>query len=159
MTKDQLLNLKAAADAQLKVLKNLPGEGDLSLIILKGHLLIEELLFALVSSAAKDASAIKSAGLSYYQLVWIAKALFEDDRLSPFWDAMLKLNTLRNTLAHQLEPRDLSEKLRLFSLAGSGGKAEAVDLVLSNPVAVMVSSIETICGMLTGLILNQSSST
>ena len=144
-------------DAKLRVMKHLPKQGDLSLIILKGHLLIEELLFALVSSAAKDPAAIKSANLSYYGLASVAKALFYESRVGPVWDAMFELNKLRNTLAHNLEPPDLNEKLKRFGVVGSGGHAEAGNLVLSDPEGVMVSSIEVMCGVLIGLISSQSS--
>lgn len=150
-------SLEKAADAKLRVIKHLRKQDDLSLIILKGHLLIEELLFTLVSSAAKDPSAIKSAKLGYYELASVAKALFYESRVGPIWGAIFELNKLRNTLVHDLEPPNLNEKLKRFGVVGSGGHAQAGDLVLSDPADVMVSSIEVMCGFLIGLISSQSS--
>lgn len=150
-------NLISYADAQLRVLKHLPNKGDLSLIILKGHLLIEELLFALVSSAAKDPSAIKSGKLNYYQLASVAKALFYEKHVGPVWDAIFELNALRNTLVHNLEPQDLDKKLMKFGIVGYGREASAANLVLSNPAGVMANNIETMCGVLTALIMMSQS--
>jgi hypothetical protein len=146
-----------AAEAKLRVIKHLPKDGDLSLIILKGHLLIEELLFALVSSAARDPSAIASARLGYYELASVAKALFYEKRMGPVWGAMFELNKLRNTFAHNLEPPDLKEKLQRFAAVGSGGHAKAAALLASDPVGVMVNSIEVMCGVLIGLLSSRSS--
>ena|SRR5579863_1649585 len=159
------MSLEKAVDAKLRVMKHLPEKGDLSLIILKGHLLIEELLFALVSSAAKDPEAIKSAKLSYYQLASVAKALYYENRLekrlekrqSAIWGAIFELNNLRNTLAHNLEPQDLNKKLKRFGVVGSGGHTESGDKVVSDPEGQMVGSIEFMCGALIGLILSKSS--
>ncbi len=52
--------LRRAANARLRVLQHLPDDGDLSLIVLKGHLLIEELLVTLVCAHVKHAEAIDS---------------------------------------------------------------------------------------------------
>jgi hypothetical protein len=73
------------------------------------------------------------------------------------WDAIFELNTLRNTLAHNLEPRDLDSKLRRFGHAGSGGHPEAGHLVVDEPERVMAESIEVICGALSGMIVSRSS--
>jgi len=80
--------LQQAVDAKLRVMKHLPRDGDLSLIILKGHLLIEELLFALVRSAVRHPEAITSANLSFYNVASMAKALFYEARLGEVWDAI-----------------------------------------------------------------------
>ena len=149
--------LQQAVDAKLRVMKHLPQDGELSLIVLKDHLLVEELLFILVQSAVKYPEAINSANLSFYNLASIAKALFYEGRLGPVWDAIFELNTLRNTLAHNLEPPDLEKKLRRFGQAGSGGHAEAGNLVVSEPQSVMGDSIAVICGVLIGFILSRSS--
>lgn len=145
-------NYSSYAEVQLKILKHLPYDGDLSLIVLKGHLLIEELLFALVSSAAKYPPAITSGKLQYFQLASVAKALFYEGHLGPVWDAIFELNALRNTLAHNLEPEDLDRKLKKFGIIGTGGNTDAGNLVLSKPPVVIGSSIEVICGVLVALI-------
>ena len=155
MNMEDRSNLEKAAKEKLRVIKHLPKEGDLSLIILKGHLLIEELLFALVSSAAKDPSAITSAKLGFYELASVAKALFYENHVGPVWGAIYELNKLRNTLVHNLEPPDLKEKLKRFGVVGSGGHAIAGELVVSDPAGVMVSSIEVMCGVLIALISSQ----
>lgn len=152
-----LTTLQQAVDAKLRVLKYLPHEGDLSVIVLKGHLLVEELLFILVQSAVKYPEAIKSAHLGYYKLALIAKALFYEDRIRPVWDAIFELNAIRNTLAHNLDPPDLEEKLRRFGHVCSGGHPEAETMLLADPQNVMANTIECMCGGLMGLLVSRSS--
>lgn len=144
--------LKEAVDAKLRVMKHLPQQGDLSLIVLKGHLLIEEILFAIVESSVKYPDAIRSANLRYYTLASIAKALSYEDRAAPIWDAVFVLNALRNTFAHNLEPRDLEDKLRQFGRALSGGSPEGERLAVADPEGQIVASIEFMCGYLSGMI-------
>jgi len=152
-------SLQQAVNAKLRVVKHLPPDGDLSLIVLKGHLLVEELLFILVRSAVKYTEAISAANLSFYNLASIAKALFYEGHLGPVWDAIFELNTLRNTLAHNLEPPDLEKKLRCFGQVGSGGHAVAGNLVLSDPQSVIGNSIAVICGVLIDFISRSSEGT
>jgi hypothetical protein len=144
-------DLHRSADAMLRVLRHLPKEGYLSLIVLKGHLLIEKLLFYLVTVGVKHPGALESGNLSFYTLASVAKALYFEERFAQFWDAVFQLNTLRNRLAHNLAPADLNDKLRRFALAASGGNEKAADQVLAEPEKQMVGAIEVMCGFFIGL--------
>jgi hypothetical protein len=144
--------LKQVVGAKLRVMKHLSQQGDLSLIVLKGHLIVEELLFTVVTSAVRYPEALTSANLSFYQLASVAKAFFYEDSVAPIWDAIFELNKLRNALAHNLDLPDLENRLRRFGRVGSGGNAEAGDLVVAHPASVMAGSIEFMCGVLAGLI-------
>ena len=99
------------------------------LLILKGHLVIEEALNAAVARKLPHPEHLKKARLSFYQLVHVAKTMFDltapntilDREVAEVWDAMLALNKIRNELAHQVSPEDLDlskELRRLFSVVG-----------------------------------------
>ena len=143
--------LQDVVTAKLRVLKHLPT-GDLSMIVLKGHLLIEELLHAIVSSRTKNPQSVLDARLSFFQLGQIAKALTYEQRFEPIWDAIFALNSLRNTFAHTLDTPDLDKKLCAFARAAAPNhQAEAENLVRTNPEKQIGDGIEFMCGALSVL--------
>jgi hypothetical protein len=91
------------------------AEGDLTLTVLKGHLLIEEQLRALLIAASKSPAAIDEANLRFSQMLSLVKALYNDDSLTRIWNAIKALNSLRNQLAHRLEPRDVERRVTEFA--------------------------------------------
>jgi hypothetical protein len=99
----------------------------------------------------KHPEAIDSANLSFYTLACLAKALCFEERFKELWEAVFKLNALRNSLAHDLEPAEHERKLRAFALAGSGEDKRAEDQILKAPGTTMVNSISVMCGFLIGL--------
>jgi hypothetical protein len=148
---DMRASIEQLVDAKLRVLKHLPEDGDLSLTVLKGHLLVEELLSVLVQSAVKYPRAIEEANLGFYQLASMAKALvYEEGDLGSIWDSIFALNQLRNSLAHNLEPPDLEKRLRRFFGGDSGGPPEADKFVAAEAQRPMRDMIAMICGVLMG---------
>jgi hypothetical protein len=87
---------------------------DITLIVLKGHLLIEEEMFLLVRSCAVRPKALNEIRLTFHQLAGLAEALSKRRDTDWIWQAIRRLNTLRNALAHQLEPADLSKRIDGF---------------------------------------------
>jgi len=149
--------LKQTVDTQLRLMDHLRVEEDLSLIVLKGHLVVEEILFNAVVSALKYPEALKSANLSFYKLACLAKALFYEDRHAPIWDTIFELNKLRNALAHNLELPDLDNRLRQFDRFAGGGNPKAGDVLAADPGCAMIVSITLICCALTDLISPRTS--
>ncbi len=95
----------------LRLIKYLPHGNDIDLIILKGHLLVEEQLIQLVKSKVKFPAAIANVNFGFYHLLCFAKALAYQSEFDWAWEALRKLNTIRNDLAHHLEPPTLLQKL------------------------------------------------
>lgn len=96
-----------------------PG-ADLQMILLKVHLLIEEELQAFIDRSVRDASLLTKARFTFAQRLILAEALHSDPncfRYGWVWEAARDLNALRNQMAHNLEPKDFSN--RLASLAKS----------------------------------------
>jgi len=144
-------HLQEVVATKLKVLKHLPT-GDLSLIVLKGHLLIEELLHDVVANRTKNRQSVIDARLGFFQLAQIAKALTYEKGFDPIWEAIFALNSLRNTFAHTLDTPDLEKKLRAFARAAApNNQAEAEKLVLADPEKQIGDGIEFMCGALSAL--------
>ena len=113
INRSELLNklLKQQEDEWKRYESLLPKSADIELIILKGHLIIEDMLKALIISFCNYPAHINSARLSFSQAYHVARALqkFPEDKF--LWQAIALLNKLRNMLAHKLEPCDLEENI------------------------------------------------
>jgi len=138
-------------EMKMRIIKHLPYDGDIETIILKGHLLIEEVLNVLLRSVSVNSSAMSAANLSFYKLASVAKAIFYEDRMSMIWEAIFEINSLRNALAHKLEIPDWNQRLEKFALVASEGADDAKQLMLENPERQMTGCIEFICGALVGI--------
>src|ERR1700690_952741 len=82
---------------------------DLSLIILRGHLLIEEQLELFLTLAARAPDELKEARLTYAQKLQLVRAFSGiKDEIFEFAAA---INKVRNYLAHRLEVDDLPTRI------------------------------------------------
>ena len=88
----------------------MPDVDDVSLIVLKGHLLIEEMLFELGSLALEHPEHLSK--LSFHQLACLVHALVAEKPDDKCWELILQINSLRNRLAHKLEPPDLDQQIK-----------------------------------------------
>lgn len=100
--------------------RHMSGLEDPVLVTLKGHLLVEELLEALIRLKCRAPEHLKHARLGFYQKAALARALIgsshENGLILPesFWPLVLSLNELRNDLAHQLESSKRIERIERF---------------------------------------------
>jgi hypothetical protein len=86
---------------------------DFTLVVLKGHLLLEESVNRLLAALLHKPEAIEDANLRFYQKLCLIRALTplgSDPRL----DAAEKLNTIRNRLAHHLDYPQIEAQARDF---------------------------------------------
>lgn len=93
----------------------LDNVSDVVTLILKGHLLIEEAMYAAVQSKFPRPQHLLDANLRFAQLHSIAKGLFFTDENAPVWDAIQTFNSVRNRLAHNLEPSISTSELKTIS--------------------------------------------
>lgn len=94
-----------------------PASNDPTHLVLKAHLLAEEVLYRFVEGKTNRPEALREARLGFAQLVALSRALHlysNEDWWG--WSALKKLNSLRNLLAHNLEPKDLQDKVVDFSV-------------------------------------------
>jgi len=101
---------------------------DGTLLVMKGHLLIEEALYRMVYTKLLQPEFLNKANLRFSQLLHIARALYPDDEVpAAVWEMVEALNTLRNRLAHHLEPSDLRSLLLKFTEIKPPPKVASVD--------------------------------
>ncbi|KFX63846.1 hypothetical protein KBK24_0119300 [Burkholderia sp. K24] len=106
-------------DAFRKFLKLLPHGKDIELIVLKAHLLIEEQIHLIVRRHLRNPDALGK--LSCDKAISLAQALHPPGHDPSIWDAVRKLNILRNEIAHQLDSVKRQEKMDALVLSFPGG--------------------------------------
>ena len=79
---------------------------DETLIVLKGHLLLEDLMREYCASKVKNESALEEARLTFRQVLGLTQAFMPYQSDSWVWKALTKINQIRNRLAHNLSPKD-----------------------------------------------------
>ena len=125
----------------------LDGIKDGTLLTLKAHLLLEEALFSAVCAKCINPEHIEKADLSFYRQLQIARALYavpsDDEKKKTandtFWDASEALNTLRNRLAHNLEPKSLGPILKRLYVRELGDGESLSDPEIFNQLSITVS--------------------
>ena len=104
-----------AFDTLERFIKHLPLNGtDRVVVVLKGHLLVEELLREYVNNHFENAEILKDARLTFHQYLCLSRGFSVDESNEKLWTSIEKLNTLRNKLAHSLEPKDIETKCQEF---------------------------------------------
>lgn len=99
-----------------KFLTWFPRNNDPYLILLKGHLLIEEILNELLAMQLPHAEALfgsKGASLNFHQTTCMVEAITPQSPAAPWvWVAVKKLNKIRNYVAHKLNPLGIEHKTK-----------------------------------------------
>ena len=85
---------------------------DIVLVVLKGHLLIEESLMAIIRKFVPHGEFIDEAKLGFYQKVQVARSLSWDEHRNEMWSLALGLNRVRNDMAHALEHPKVAAHIR-----------------------------------------------
>jgi hypothetical protein len=96
------MNAKRIAEAIESFKTHLGSIDELSLVVLKGHLIIEEYLERIISRFVFHADKLESARFTFAQKVAIARSISLDEYDNSMWELILAINALRNDLAHTL---------------------------------------------------------
>lgn len=91
--------------------RHMPETDDLACIVLKGHLLVEEMLFHLAYLNLPHPHYLEDAKLGFFKLVGVVRAAIQDKSENAYWRLILELNSFRNKFAHNLDPPDLQNAL------------------------------------------------
>jgi hypothetical protein len=106
------MNYAAKDKSWKRISRLLPARGDFTLIVLKGHLLIEEQLSAIIVSQCRRPVRIEEVRLSFIQKLRMVDALtesFSDSEIS--LNAIERLNAVRNKMAHNTDVHDMNQKI------------------------------------------------
>ena len=80
--------------------------------ILRAHLAFEEMLRDYIDRKVKHPSALKGSRLNFSQILSISMALSQNiEPTSWHWTALNKLNKVRNSLSHEIEPLSISNEV------------------------------------------------
>lgn len=110
---DRLWASREERDSRLSEI--LKSEDDLISIVLRGHLVVEELLYSAVAAHCVTPDYLSKANLRFRQLMALLRALEKLPTFSDWmWRSLSELNSLRNALAHQLESVDLNARVDRF---------------------------------------------
>jgi hypothetical protein len=119
--------------------EHMPGGGDMTLVILKGHLLIEEQVALLIENRIPKPEALRRAKLTSEQQLCLAEALVDETTLGGndqwLWPALKKLNKLRNDIAHKLSKSGIGDSIadfvrRVPNKMGSGNVCDDFEFAL-----------------------------
>jgi len=100
------------ADRVQEHINSLPDTTDIILIILKGHLLIEEEMNRMIEIVFQKPQHILKKNFSFYKKLCVLRAKnTQTGNCRGLWDIIETINNIRNNIAHHLSPRDLSSKL------------------------------------------------
>jgi hypothetical protein len=94
-----------------KLKAHLPMAKDPTTVILRGHLLVEELLDEIISVNLKEPTAVKDARLTFYQKMRLAQGFIGIGAQEFTWKPIEELNKLRNQVGHKLPDTALISKL------------------------------------------------
>lgn len=90
-------------DVLAKCKRYLAQGDDLTVITLKGHLLIEEELGSIIAGFLPNPQATRKANLTFYTKTVLAQAICWRRPEDEMWSLIFAINSLRNDLAYRLE--------------------------------------------------------
>jgi hypothetical protein len=103
-----------------EVLQEIPESEDITIITLKAHLVIEQLLIQMMKVAAIDPEPIAElTRLQFSSRVLLVQSLMpksvvDSARHERIWALVKKLGKIRNDIAHQLRPKNLETEILGF---------------------------------------------
>ena len=105
-----------------RFIEHFPLNGDLLSKVLRGHLLVEEVLNDIFKSLLhypEDLSGNSGTRLDCHQVICLTSAMckegyFTKERLDHMWVSVKKLNSLRNHLAHKIPRSEVTHKVDDF---------------------------------------------
>ncbi|MEC8963732.1 MAG: hypothetical protein VX649_02850 [Pseudomonadota bacterium] len=96
-------------DIQNKFSEEVKYVDDSAQILLKGHLVAEDLMNQALEAFVLHVEHIENAKLQFHQKLELCKAISVNDNNNNMWNLIKKINVLRNALSHSLDP-DRREK-------------------------------------------------
>lgn len=139
-------------DFEKLIQENLQSLEDVELILLKGHLVIEQLLTELLEQNLEEPERLKSINLMFYKKLEIYLAISGNSIISKNLEAVLKdLNLLRNKLAHDLKHPQFDQLLNEWVQHASRERIDDPD----NPEVIkqqLIVAISYISAFLSGAV-------
>jgi hypothetical protein len=102
-----------------EALKEMPSVNDLTLVAIKGHLIVECIINKIVASHCQTPEYLDKARLTFSQLTYLAQSLIIIPSPKQIFPAIHNLNRLRNQLAHNIDSGRVDELARKFVVSSN----------------------------------------
>lgn len=122
------IELETIIKEMLEYAKHLPGDEQIpeEVLVLKGHLLIERQLMALIECKAIKPVALRNSRLTFKNKLHIVEAIY-GDLPSVTWRHLHDLNSIRNSMAHELEDELVAPRINKFIESVGGENLQYVE--------------------------------
>jgi hypothetical protein len=84
---------------------------DVAQIVLKGHLVMEELMTASIETFLLHGEFVEPSRLQFHQKLQLCRAMSVSDHNNDMWNLIASINTLRNHLSHSLDPTERAKRV------------------------------------------------
>jgi hypothetical protein len=84
---------------------------DVAQVILKGHLVMEEIMTDSIKSFVHHGELIENCRLQFHQKLQLCKAMSVSDQNNEMWSLISSINSLRNHLSHSLDLADRHKRI------------------------------------------------
>ena len=135
MEEDYVKN--GVTDRIVRFVRKLPHKDNPDLVILKGHLLLEEALKDYLRAVLPNPEALDMKKFGYWEVCNFSAALYKGP-FSWLWNPLRELNAIRNQLAHHLDPKDFDARIERFITSISKGW---IDPGLVNDLPLAISAL------------------
>lgn len=102
----------------LRFIKHLPSDAGKDLIVLKGHLLIEELMSEIIIVHLSKSNPLEirlDRNMMFNNKLNLCWALIGNKLNAEFWVCIKEFNSIRNSMSHSLEPKNIEDRLEKLS--------------------------------------------
>ncbi len=100
------------SDIEKRFVEQIRCVDDLAQIVLKGHLVMEEVMTEALGRFVLNPEFIESARLQFHQKVKLCRAASANEKDNSMWALIDALNSLRNQLSHSLDAEKKQKKLQ-----------------------------------------------
>ena len=101
---EELGNLRKENPLLEHFIKQINDIDELAMVVLKGHLVIEQVLTRIISKYVHHSNYVP--GLTFDNRVRLARSMSLDQADNSMWNLILAVNQLRNKVAHSLESKE-----------------------------------------------------
>ena len=110
-------NQVVLAERAIRFMKHFPAGAEQDLMILKGHLLIEELLTEILSTSLENDNPVNievGRNTMFAVKLNLCWALNKTGLSHLVWSSLKELNSIRNSMAHSVTPVGIDSKISKF---------------------------------------------
>jgi hypothetical protein len=104
------------AEIQARLFDELRYVDDVAQIVLKGHLVMEELMNEALGTYLLHEEFLEPARLQFSQKLALCRGISTSEHNNNMWNLINSINALRNKLSHSLDGEQRSKKIQILAL-------------------------------------------